>query len=182
MGTAGHLQQQEAGDETHGALHQIAGDTGRSADALTQQQCGVAEVAGHHDDLTDEAADQSAHGALAEGLEDQGAYQRHQTLNDQGAGGVVAVAQQQVRQHGPDPAGRTAPPGTQQPPAQQHEAVAQIHEAVHGGGDLHHHRSHAGQCRQHGGHYHRSDFLVGHGLAPHKICSAPDQKVLAIAV
>jgi len=72
------------------------------------------------------------------------------------------IAQQQIGQHGANTAGSGAPPRAQQPAAQQYEAVAQIHIAVHGGGDLHHHGGYTGQCRQHGGCYHRSDLLVGH--------------------
>ena len=182
MCAAGHLHQQESGHQTHSALHQIAGNAGRGADALAQQQRGIAEVTRHHDDLADHAADQRTHRALAEGLEHQRAHQRHQTLDDQRARRIVAVAQQQIGQHGADTARRGAPPRAQQPAAQQHKAVTQIYKAVHRGGDLHHHRGHTGQRRQHGGHYHRSDLFVGHGLAPHKLLSASGEKALAIAV
>ena len=71
MGAACHLQQQEASHQTHGTLHQIAGDAGCGTDALAQQQSGVAEVARHHDDLGDDAADQRARAVLAERLEDE---------------------------------------------------------------------------------------------------------------
>ena len=130
-----HSQRKADGD-TGDPLNDIAGNTGGRRQTLAQDHGGVGKIAQDHDGLPHDAADQ--HGSLpaTQGPEDQRRYQGVKTLNDQGAGGVVAVAAEQIHQHGADTGRRRAIPRPQQPTGEQHEAVAQIHIAVDGGRDL----------------------------------------------
>lgn len=88
--------------------------------------------------------------------------QRHHALDDQGARSVVRIAEENVCQHRADAARRKAIPWAQQPAGQQHEAVAQVHIALHRRGDLHDHRRHADKRRKQCGKDKLSDLFIVH--------------------
>ena len=74
----------------------------------------------------------------------------------------MRIAEENVCQHRADAARRKAIPGAQQPAGQQHEAVAQVHIALHRRGDLHDHRRHADKRRKQCGKDKLSDLFIVH--------------------
>ena len=143
-------------------LEDVAGDACRSGKALAQQERSIAEIAEHHDDLAHNAAGDAGGRSAAHLFIHQRSDQRHHALDDQGARSVVRIAEENVCQHRADAARRKAIPGAQQPAGQQHEAVAQIHIALHRRGDLHDHRRHADKRRKQCGKDKLSDLFIVH--------------------
>lgn len=139
--------------EAHGALEQVAGDGGRGGQALAQPQGGVAKVARHHDPLGQGAAGGPAQQGRAffQRPEHRRRRHGHGQLDDQGAGGVVGVAGEEVGQHGAHPGGGAAVERAQQPRREEHGAVPQVHVALHGGGDLDDQSHHGTQGGHQGG-------------------------------
>ena len=84
--------QRHADGHARDALHDVAGNTGSCRQSLAQNQGGVEEVAHHHDDLAYGSADQQGGLTPTHGPEDQRRRQGIHALDNQGAGGIVGVA------------------------------------------------------------------------------------------
>ena len=154
-------QQHQTDDHAHSALHQIAGDAGRSAPALAQQQGGVAEVAQHHDDLAADGAQQrEAKGLFAAGTEDQRRDHGRTPFDDERAGRVAHVAGDHIRQTGAETGSHAAVERASQQGGEYDHDVAGVEIAAGHGRDLDDERRHAAQRHEHGGVDEISEFLV----------------------
>ena len=92
--------------------------------SLSEKKRRIAEIAQHHHDLTHNAADDTGHLRAAHLFIYQRGDERHKSLDDERAGRIVAVAEEEIRQHRADAARRKAVPWAEQPAREQHEAVA----------------------------------------------------------
>lgn len=156
-------QQGKRSCQAHGTLQKIAGDTGQRCSRRAQKAQSIEIIAKDHPPLCRKATKHTTQPEMAIGAAGQGGNERHKALDDQGAGDIMRIALEEIRQRRANTAGKSAIQRPKHPATQKDESISKIQIPL---GRRHlnvdHHRRGAGQRRKEGRLGHFADLVGFH--------------------